>query len=249
MPQPNLQAELAGGANERLSWRPGPRLPRLARGEVHVWRADLTSHPAAALELLSDDERARAAHALDERRRLHWVNARAALRELLGRYLQLDPRELRLTASPNGKPSLPGSRPFFSLSHSGPTALIAVGQDGAIGVDLELARPSFNEVAIARRLLGPAQARRLAALEPTLRSLQFRRAWVRHEAAVKCTGRGLRSRRPEHPAAGAAIAATHSRGVESMASQWIVDLELGCDRYSAALAAASPPATVRRWQL
>ena len=77
----------------------------------------------------------------------------------------------------------------FNLSHSGGLALVAVTAGREVGVDLEVARRRVDELAIAARVLGGAQAARLAA-DPR-RASEFMRAWVAHEAAVKCRGPGL----------------------------------------------------------
>jgi len=194
-------------ATAQGAWAPGPLHPLLAPDAVHVWRADLTAVTDELCELLCGEERSRAERVLRERNRELWQRSRGLLRELLGRYLQRDPRALRFTTGRQGKPALAQdagqaatpprrsstgpARVSFNLSHSEGLALYAFAETGAVGVDVEVARRPVAEVAIAARTFGPAEARRLEGLDPAIRQREFRRAWVRHEAELKCLGVGL----------------------------------------------------------
>ena len=62
---------------------------------------------------------------------------------------------------------------------------------GPVGVDVEVPRRAIDEVALAARAFGPAEARRLEGLDPAVRAQEFLRAWVRHEAQLKCRGTGI----------------------------------------------------------
>jgi len=179
---------------------PGLATPRASAGVVDVWRADLAA--AGGLEdLLCSEELARAAQIVDPRKRVLWARSRGVLRALLGRYLELDPRALRFVLGPHGKPALSSEGPTrpasvedlrFNLSHSGCLALYAVTAGRAVGIDLEVAvRRRVDELAIAARVLGSEQAQRLGGLESQARARELLRAWVAHEAAVKCLGLGL----------------------------------------------------------
>ena len=173
------------------SWQPGPPRPRLDADTVDVWLVALDN--AQPEDSLSEQERERAARfarAQDGRR---WTAAHAALRALLGAYVDADPRGLRFAEGPYGKPRLAGEMSLrFNLSHSGDFALIAVALDRELGVDLELPRRSVDHVAIARRVLGDDAAERIEALEdPHERERAFLRAWVRWEAVLKCRGTGV----------------------------------------------------------
>jgi 4'-phosphopantetheinyl transferase len=174
---------------------------RATAGSVHVWRVDLTAVGAGLEDLLSADERSRAARILPERNRTLWTRSRGVLRALLGRYLERDPRELRFVLGTHGKPALSPEGPTrpdagenlrFNLSHSGGLALVAVTVGHEVGIDLEVTgRRVLDEPALAARVLGRTQAARLAELDPRTREREFMRAWVAHEAVVKCWGLGL----------------------------------------------------------
>jgi len=168
-----------------------------------VWRADLASAADELEDMLCPEERERAWRLLSERDRRLWIRSRGILRALLGRYLDRDPRTLEFVLAPHGKPALRHETGLdadlrFNLSHSGTLALYAVTAGREVGIDLEVARRQIDEVALAARVLGRDQARRLARLDPGAldldprsRSRAFLRAWVAHEAAVKCRGTGL----------------------------------------------------------
>jgi 4'-phosphopantetheinyl transferase len=221
-----------------------PSHPRLADGAVHVWRADLAELAEDLGELLSPTERTRAERLAHERDRLLWTRAHGVLRQLLGRYLGRDPRTLRFSTGAHGKPALLDDPPrspaapqrmaarpagmSFNLSHSGHLALYAFSAIGPVGVDVEVARRPIDELAVAARAFGPAEVRRLAELDPSIREQEFRRAWVRHEAALKCRGTGIGG------------AAAQSSGREP----WIAELEVG-PRAAGAVAAERLPRELR----
>jgi 4'-phosphopantetheinyl transferase len=227
------------------SWALGPREPSLRKGEVHVWRADLTAGPGNLVGLLCAEERARAECFLSDGDRQRWMRSRGGLRALLGGYLQKDPRTLRFTASAHGKPVLlddaTGSNTMpesasagisFNLSHSRHLALYAFIEVGAVGVDVEVARKPIDQVAIAARALGPNEARRLEGLDPAIREREFLRAWVRHEAVLKCRGTGI----------GAGSAAPS--GVDP----WVAELDAG-SHAAAAVALERAPHELCCWDL
>lgn len=96
---------------------------------------------------------------------------------------------------PYGKPGVRAAGGLqFNLSHSAGTALYAFAIGNPVGIDVEVARRERDYLRLAARALGEAEHRRLQALPPAEREPEFLRAWVRHEAALKCRGGGLGSR-------------------------------------------------------
>jgi 4'-phosphopantetheinyl transferase len=160
-----------------------------------------------------------------------WASARGVLRALLGRYLGRDPHTLRFATGAHGKPKLLGAPMLsFSLSHSGPLALYAVTDTGAVGIDVEIARRSLDVLALAKRAFGASQAERLAEVEPSLREREFLRLWTRHEAALKCRGTGIGAGRAVDPP-----------------EPWTAELEIS-PYVAAAVARQAPPRTLRCWE-
>lgn len=196
---------------------------------MHVWRVELTAVTDEIVELLCPQERARAERLYDLRTRRLWMSSRGVLRALLGRYTQREPSALRFAGGARGKPQLRPPGPSFSLSHSGQLALYAFAAASAVGVDVETTRRPLHEVALARRAFGPAEARRLAELGPAERRREFLRAWVRHEAELKCLGAG-----------------TGGAGDAGGRTPWITELEVGRGA-AGAVAALQAPHEVRCW--
>src|SRR5713101_1036201 len=95
------------------AWHPPPESLTLGRDEVHVWRAALDRSVADRQRLeqtLSADERVRAGRFYFQRDRERFMVARGLLRAILGRYLCVEPDQLRFGYSAHGKPSLLGVR-------------------------------------------------------------------------------------------------------------------------------------------
>jgi 4'-phosphopantetheinyl transferase len=231
-------------------WAPAPTHPRFAEDAVHVWRANLEAVPERLLGLLSPEERARAGDLLDERKRQLWARAHSVLRELLGRCLERDPHTLRFITGPYGKPALSDDAPgsavdaaerrsagarqlHFNMSHSGELALYALTTAGEVGVDVEVARRPLDVLAVAARAFGPDEAERLQRLDPLTRERELLRAWVRHEAELKCHGTGI----------GGAGAAAGAEGEKV----WIAELDMG-SQVAAAVAVERPPRELCCWE-
>jgi len=192
-------------------WTPAPPQPRARTGSVHVWRADLVAAGDELADLLCAEERERAARIVRERDRVLWARARGILRVLLARYLDRDPRALRFVLGPHGKPVLSSEGPApvvelrFNLSHSGPLALYAVSTGREVGVDIECTRERYTA--------------------------EFLRAWVAHEAAVKCRGTGLATPAQDSP----------------VAEPWMAELDVGSGA-AAAVAVAGGHCELRCWE-
>lgn len=218
---------------ERPPWRPAPARAELTQGALHVWRADLGAPAERLGELLSAQERARAARFLDPHAGTHWAHAHGILRALLGRYLGRDPRALRFSAGAHGKPVLAGElrRCCFNLSHSGQIALFAFCADADVGVDVEVARRERDVAALAARVFGAEQALRLQALPEAQREQEFLRMWARHEAQLKCLGSGL-----------------GGDAAPAGADHWLCELDAG-PRAAAAVAAERPPSELCCWSV
>jgi phosphopantetheinyl transferase len=106
-------------------------------------------------------------------------------RRILGGCVDRDPAQLAFTIDAHGKPHLSDGPPF-NLSHSGPWAVAAIGNAGAVGIDVESAERVGDPVALARRYFHPGEAAVVAA-DPT----RFATLWAAKEAVVKCLGVGL----------------------------------------------------------
>ncbi len=178
-------------------WEPPPHPPLPATGH-HLWLIEPDLSPGAA-EILSADERARAAKLVTETLRSRFIANRCALRHILAGYCGLPPAEIRFAYGPHGKPSLeaPTGQLEFNLSHSGNLALLAVSGGGAVGVDLEALREVPNATELGRRILSPEVVLQLERTPPEQRSARFLLAWTALEASVKREGSAIFQAQPE----------------------------------------------------
>jgi 4'-phosphopantetheinyl transferase len=227
-------------------WLPAPGSLEIARGIVHVWRAALDVSPETLGRLaghLAEEERARAARFVFPRDRDRFIVARGVLREILGRYLELPPTEVRFFYGESGKPELApdlsGSRLRFNLAHSRDLALYAFTRGQEVGVDVEFVRPELATEEIAERFFSQREAAALRALPPSEQPRAFFRCWTRKEAYIKARGKGLSiplgtfevSLAPGQPARLRAV-----RDDPPEAARWsLCDIPAGLD-YQAALA-------------
>ncbi len=180
-------------------WLSPPENLNLKDGdETHLWRIHLKPESADTQfspAVLSPDERRRAEKYHFEKDRKQFANARAALREVLSRYLDLTPNQVEFSYNRYGKPELKieksGDFPVFSFSRSREIALCAVTRKCKIGVDIEFINEDSANAEIAERFFSPDE---IAALEKTpdnLKTAAFFSCWTRKEAFVKAVGKGL----------------------------------------------------------
>src|SRR5438128_1553001 len=106
-------------------WCFPPQTLVLRNNEIHVWRAVLGLNPSSFQRLrqtLTTDEHERAERFHFQKDREHFIAARGLLRIILGRYLDIEPSQLRFRYNPYGKPVLSeesgGDGLRFNLSHS-----------------------------------------------------------------------------------------------------------------------------------
>ena len=161
---------------------------------VALWVvALLPDLPLQACELacLSPDERCRYARFRFARHARAFARRRSALRLLIADRTGLDPREVRFRYSPHGRPSLHPPGPELGASHSHVLALVALGDQRRLGVDLERLRPVDDAADLARRFFAPGEQAALATIPEPGRSAAFLRCWTRKEAYLKAVGDGL----------------------------------------------------------
>lgn len=239
-------------------WLDAPERPALVEGEAHVWRACLEQDEATLdklSQLLSADELERAGKFHFRRDREHFVAARGVLRNLLGRYVGVEPRGLRFSYDQYGKPSLcseTGDDALrFNVSHSQGVALYALTHGRRIGIDIEFVREDFAGFEIAERFFSPREVLALRALSPRVHANAFFDCWTRKEAYIKARGEGL-----SHPlerfavslAPGEAAALLWTEEDPQEAARWsLMELFPG-ESYRAALAVEGTAPALRCWR-
>ncbi len=163
-------------------------------GSIHLWQAKLSTLESVASDVCSVAEQHRAklfASRADGRR---FLKGRAFLRKLLSAYLGEEAASVRLDSPQNQKPCVPGRGVSFNLSHSGAQLVIALRPSGSVGVDVQQAKDSLDELVLARSLFSADEVRYLAGLGGRDLSREFFRLWTCREAILKTTGVGFRGR-------------------------------------------------------
>ncbi|HEY0462316.1 MAG TPA: 4'-phosphopantetheinyl transferase superfamily protein [Pyrinomonadaceae bacterium] len=240
------------------AWTKSPPVLRLPPDEVHVWRASLSQtqkNLQFCWEMLAEDERQRAERFHFERDRHHFIAARGILRQLLGQYLNVEPRRLYFKYTSYGKPFLAntnvGAELRFNVSHSGELALYAFSRPRELGVDIEKIRPDIEHRSIAKRFFSEQEVATLFTLPVKRQRQAFFLCWTRKEAYIKAIGEGLSlplhtfdvSLVPGEPAVLLAV-----RGTGREAERWTLrDLQPGAD-YEAALVAEGNDWHLKCWQ-
>jgi len=157
-------------------------------GVIHLWFLDLGGLAGSLRHALGDDGAVTTGQ-LRFARRFY-------LRLLLGAYLGLPGKSVRINRKQRGKPvldsSVHDSEIHFSMAKSEDRLLIGFSTSGHIGVDLEpCGRRAHNALGVATRYFSPAEARALAALPDTEIDAAFLRLWACKEAVVKASGLGI----------------------------------------------------------
>jgi 4'-phosphopantetheinyl transferase len=235
-------------------------IPELKPDVATVWIRSLQVTSAiekSCYELLSAEERERAARYRVERPRTDFILTRGTLRSLAARYLQTTPQALSFSYSKHGKPLLDQAyeartfddRTFgdgavdlrFNVSHTNGLALLAFVRKREIGVDVEKIGPQPDATKLAERFFSESERRSLESLSGDELNAAFFRCWTRKEAYVKARGEGLSL--PLHQfdvsvAAGESQALLATRPDPAEVKRWILrDLPAG-HGYAAALAVA-----------
>jgi 4'-phosphopantetheinyl transferase len=168
---------------------------KLPSGELHIWSAKQSATLPRNFEAsLSPEEQARAARFHLARHRFAYVFAHGILRDVLSRYLNCLPGEIRFGENAFGKPFLDGSQGEaleFNLSHAVDLVLVALCRDRHIGVDVEKIRQMEDLLSIAAANFTPNECAFILGQPPSQRERAFLRCWTRKEACIKGVGQGL----------------------------------------------------------
>lgn len=143
--------------------------------------------------LLDDEERRRAERFVFDRDRRRYVAAHTAVRVMLGRYLEMNPLDVRFVADRRGKPRLANASSDlrFNLSHSEERALLAVALGREVGADIEYMRSVPDMFGVAEEVFSPLERACLQEASSEQRPDVFFRVWTRKESFIKALGDGM----------------------------------------------------------
>ncbi|MFN8386733.1 MAG: 4'-phosphopantetheinyl transferase superfamily protein [Anaerolineales bacterium] len=236
------------------TWIHPPENLDLAIDRVDVWRIHL-GLTTPSEDSLSADERQRASRFHFDTDCDRYVASHASLRDVLSRYLQCEPHDLKFSANEYGKPFLDRSNDFsrsknieFNLSHSGDFALIAVTRGRKVGVDVEHIRADIELEDLARRNFSPREVSELMSLPLEQRARGFFNCWTRKEAYIKAQGLGLSMPLDSFDVSlGEPAALNATRPDENESARWSLHSLNVESNYAAALAVEGNGLEIRCW--
>jgi 4'-phosphopantetheinyl transferase len=159
-----------------------------------VWRIYIPDFNFEKAEFfLSPEEKKRMGKYKFEKDRKTYAAGRSALRLILSRFLKEKPRDLKFTYNNYGKPKIEThseTKICFNISHSGEFALIAVGFDAEIGIDIEFAG-ELDYLALAESVFSEQELAELKTVPVKYLKTSFYKLWTRKEAFIKAVGMGL----------------------------------------------------------
>ena len=209
----------------------------------HCWHAQLGLVPPAALSTLPAAEQVRHGRFLAVGPAQAYAGAHLFLRTVLSHYVGQPPAVLALGVDAQQKPILTSGPPlWFNLSYRTRWALLAISNQGEVGVDVEEIRTVTGAEDLVCQLFSSAERAVLHEAKGVAWWALFYAIWTRKEAWAKMLGMGLAL-----PFAGFSVA--HRRGTTV---EW---LEPGAGQlcsftvdedHAAALACTAP--TIINWQ-
>jgi 4'-phosphopantetheinyl transferase len=140
---------------------------------------------------LTTEERERAAQFRFERDQVQYLSMHGHLRYLLAGYVGVAPQEIRFMLGEQGKPYLENSRVFFNIAHTKGRGLIALSDEGEVGVDIERRDRDCDYHLLARRVFAPEERTDWEANMEAEKHNGFLTTWVAKEAYTKAVGLGL----------------------------------------------------------
>lgn len=120
--------------------------------------------------------------------------SRVLVKTVLADKLGISPHQVNIELHPNGKPFVQGSKAvYFNLTHSADVIILAVTEEGEIGVDIEQVDREFEWMRVDS-VLAPIEIEWIKENEltdPFSVYQRFFQIWTLKEAYIKCTGEGM----------------------------------------------------------
>jgi 4'-phosphopantetheinyl transferase len=232
---------------------PADTNPDFTRPRADIWIIDSGRFADSAETLrgiITPDELTRYERFACRQTALTWLTARAGLRFLLGRYLDLPARDLVIHTSENGKPFVENMYDlYFNVSHSANIVVIAM-TGWAVGIDVENLNRRVDSAAVLRRFFSPTEQANCAENMLLDAPKTFFRGWTRKEAVLKATGEGIAglAHNEINFAPGLTRAMLSYRGSQEAANSWFFYEFEPAQGYIAALACQSPALAIsEKW--
>ncbi len=163
--------------------------------ETHVWVVT-TSRPQSELQYylknLDDDELKRYHSYYFLKDKIRYLVSRGFIKDLLAKYLDVDPDVISICRSRYGKPYLDKSLNEygiqFSLAHSHDILVIAIARNRRVGIDIEYIHKKVDYLKVASHFFTEREKMTLESLSDSQRRSAFYNYWTRKEALLKAVG-------------------------------------------------------------
>jgi 4'-phosphopantetheinyl transferase len=226
----------------------------LANDDVHVWWMPTTRVEPRDLnrwlDLLDEEERARAGRFWRDSDRCEFIAAHALLRTMLARHGGRPARAWRFTVGHHGKPEIaPGNdtRLEFNIAHTHGLVVAAVGFRGRIGVDAERIDPTKSVFAVAETVFTATELELLRQESETQVPGWFFRLWTLKEAYIKAVGTGLSAPLQSFAFSFDPIRIAFAADIVDSADNWQFALLATTNEHVVGLAADHPSGVVRNF--
>lgn len=166
------------------------------KGNIDIWLIETSQYNEDTFSSINLDnsENKRYQQFYFDRHRVLFKKVKQAQRYILSHYLNCKSDAIVFDSSQHGKPYVinPQSNLCFNLSHSKTTALLALGINQSIGIDIEY-HSDRRILDLADRFFSPKEVKAIQSLENETEKVElFFHIWALKEAFIKAIGLGLK---------------------------------------------------------
>lgn len=169
---------------------------KFSSNEIHVWfiNINITLNKKITIlnNYLSEDENLKTSKFKFKKDKNCSIITRGALRLLSGKYLNLNPKNIKFNYGEYGKPDFDFETNLkFNVSHSGNMAVIGFVLNDDIGIDVEKIKTDFDVFDIVSNYFSSLEIESLKELPTKEQVKGFYRCWTRKESFIKAKAKGL----------------------------------------------------------
>lgn len=169
----------------------------LSNKDIHIWKFEIDkseNSPSSYIHLLDTNEKERASKFRFSTDRDQFLWGRILLKQLLGNYLNINPKSITVKTTADGKPifeKIEHQQIHFNLSHSHNCIILGFSKS-PIGVDIEHVSRKVNIEQICRNHFSDAEQNLIQTTTSTENKESiFFDIWTKKEALIKGIGKGL----------------------------------------------------------
>lgn len=235
-------------------WQPGSTVIEPGIDFIDLWRVDLSNPDLEQPAILAHDENRRAEKFAFDAGRNNYVRSRCTLRRILGGCLNYPAEKIEFRYNEHDKPALavPDVGVQFNLSHSADIALIGVGKDRRVGVDVNHTGRTSGWEAIVKRTFTVTEQNSFFAQPKEFQEEIFYRVWSQKEAYTKAIGDGFsygfKNFTVVVDAEGGAGLLADSKSPGSVDEWHIVSIDVGSDCVATLAYDGAKTPGIRQWE-